>query len=408
MAVVALITLFLVIFIGTWRKINIGIVGIVGACVLSLVASVSTRELLAGFNTTLFLRLLGIQLLVCVAQANGTMETLAKKLVSVGSKSSIRLIPVIIYVCFPLCGYAGVDIIFLATPFIIALALQLRVQPMKMLFTLILAFQGSAISPLATSGINAYSLAEGANIAVNGWNCAITTGIATTIMFVAVYFIFGWHKEKNREIEGIKDVHFNKNHLLTLLGFVFYVIMTMFMKMDVAVAPTIIAFVLMLIGAADSRKVVSSIPWNVLIIIGGMSMMAQMVATLGGVDLLASVISAVNVPALNAPLLLVVAGTMSFFSSGNGVVMPTLIPIVANLSGNTSAMIAAIGMGAGCTGISPMSTIGGNMMSSYDSIYKPTEEERSKMFNQLMLAALTCMAVNALFGLLGLYNLTIV
>ena len=156
MAIVALVSLVLVIVIGTWRKINIGIVGIAGACILALIAKISVRELVSGFDSTLFLRLLGIQLLVCVAQVNGTMETLAKKLVSFGSKHNIRLIPIIIYAAFLLCGYAGVSIIFLATPFIMALTYQMGLSPIKMLFSLILAFQGSAISPLSTSGINAY------------------------------------------------------------------------------------------------------------------------------------------------------------------------------------------------------------------------------------------------------------
>ena len=407
MAIVALVTLVAVIVIGTWKKINIGIMGIVGACILALVANVGVRDLVAGFNTTLFLRLLGIQLLVCAAQANGTMETLAKKLVSIGSKRNIRMIPIIIYCAFLLIGYAGIDIIFLATPFIMALAFQLGLSPLKMLFSLILAFQGSAISPLATSGINAYSLAEKAGMTLNGWNCAIVTGISTTIMFVVAYFVFGWHKEKNRQIEGIENAKFNRNHILTLLGFVAYVIMTMFLKWDIIIAPTLIAFVLMLVGASDTKKTISSIPWNVLIMIGGMSMMTGMVAKLGGVELLATAIASVNIPALVPPLMLLVAGIMSFFSSGNGVVLPTLIPIVPSLNANMYASVAAIGMGASCTGISPFSTIGGHLMSCYDSIYKPNEEERLKTFNQLLIASIICLVVNAVFSLVGLYNLAI-
>lgn len=76
------------------------------------------------------------------------------------------------------------------------MAFQLGVSPLKLLFTVILGFHGSGISPLATSGVNAFSVAEKAGLAINGWNCAITTGIASTIVFVAVYFIFGCIKNR--------------------------------------------------------------------------------------------------------------------------------------------------------------------------------------------------------------------
>lgn len=407
MAVVALATMVVAIVIGTKKQINIGIMGIVGACILSLVANISVRELVAGFNITLFLRLLGIQLLVCAAQSNGTMETLAKKLITLGSKASLKLIPVIIYITFLILGLAGVDVIFLATPFVISLALQMGIEPLKLLFSLILAFQGSAISPLAASGINTFSVAEQAGISVNGWNCAINTSIATTIMFVVIYFVFGWHKEKERKIQGLEGSKFDSKQLLTLGGFVAYVIMTMFLKQDTLVAPTLVAFVLMLVGAAQPKKVIASIPWNVLIMIGGMSLLTNIVALLGGVELLTNIIAQIKIPALCTPIMLLVAGTMSFFSSGNGVVIPTLIPVASGLSANTSALVTAVGMGSGCTGVSPFSTIGGHMMSCYDSIYKPEEKERDKTFNKLLIFALICLGVNAIFCLLGLYNLTL-
>lgn len=406
MAIIALVALVVVIVIGTVKKINIGIVGIAGACVLALVSNMSVRDLVAGFNATLFLRLLGIQLLVCAAQANGTMETLAKRVVFVGSRRSIRLIPILIYIAFLACGFAGIDIIFLATPFIMALAFQLGMSPIKVLIFQILAFQGSGMSPLGVTGINATSLAEKAGIVMNGWNGAIVCSMATTIMCVAAYFIFGWQKEQSRCIDGLDNTHFDLNQILTLLGFVAYVVCTMFLEWDTLIAPTLIAFVLMMIGVAEPKKVVSNIPWNVLIMIGGMSMMTGAVSTLGGVELLSNAIASVSAPALCVPLILLVAGLMSFFSSGNGVVLPTLIQMVPNLKGSVTGMVAGICMGAGCTGISPFSTIGGHMMSCYDSIYKPTDEERTKMFNELLITSIVCLATNALFSLLGLYNLT--
>lgn len=406
MAILALVVLVLAIVIGTKKKINIGIMGIIGACILSLIAKISIRDLVAGFNTTLFLRLLGIQLLVCAAQTNGTMDTLAKKLVYFGGKKSIKLIPIIIYVLLVVIGMAGVDVIFLATPFVVALALQLGMSPIKVMFSLILSFQASAMSPLATSGVNCFSVAEKSGVVVNGWSVAINCCISATLIFVIAYFVFGWYKEKNREIEGMENAKFELKHILTLLGFVAYVILTLGFKLDIIVAPTLIVFVLFMINAADPKKTIGAIPWNVLIMIGGMSLMTGVVAKLGGVALLASLMSKISIPFIQAPLMVIIAGTMSFFASGNGVVIPTLVPVVSGMTASSTALVTAISAGAGTAGCSPFSTIGGHMMSCYDAMYKPTEEERTKTFNQLMLFVILCLAAHAVLSLLGLFNLT--
>lgn len=407
MAILALVVLVVSIVIGTKFKINIGIMGIVGACVLALIAGISVRDLIGGFNSTLFLRLLGIQLLVCAAQNNGTMETLAKKLVSVVSRRSVRFIPIVIYVVFSIVGLAGVDIVFLATPFVLALAYQMNMNPIKMLFALILSFQGSAISPLALSGINLYSVAEQSDLIVNGWNNVTATMISTGIIFIVYFFVSGWYKEKAVVLDGIEDAKFNWKHIVTLLGFIAYVIMTMGFGIDTLIAPTLIAFVLIIIGASDAKKTIASIPWNILIMIGGMSLLTGVVSLLGGVELLSNAISKVTNPIILTPIMLLVAGCMSFFASGNGVVIPTLVPVVASLNGNVSALITAVGFGSGCTGVSPFSTIGGHMMSCYDSLYHPTDEERTKTFNQLLITSLICLGSNAVISFTGILGVSL-
>ena len=212
---------------------------------------------------------------------------------------------------------------------------------------------------------------------------------------------------ENRVLEGIDDTKLTLDHIVTLLGFVAYVVLTLGFKLDTLVAPTLIAFVLMFLGVAEPKKVISSIPWSVLLMIGGMTMLTGAVNTLGGVKLLSDIITKVTIPFIQVPLMLVVAGLMSFFASGNGVVIPTLVPIIPNMSASTTALLAAVYMGAASSGISPFSTIGGHIMSCYDSIYKPSEEERTKTFNQLLLVAIASIVINAVLALVGVYNINI-
>lgn len=413
MAVVALISLVLVIVIGTWKKVNIGIMGIIGACILAVIAQIPAKQVAAGFGSLLFLRLLSIQLLICVAQANGTMEVLAKKMIKVGCGKSIKLLPVILFFAFMACNTAGMDTMFLVTPVLVSLAFELGMSPLKVMFPLLLAFHGGSQSPLYATGANMMSLAEKASIDMgNSFNVVAQTWLTTTIMFFIFYFAFGWHKEKSRVVSNFTAPQFDTKQKITLVGFCAFVVATLFFNIDTLIAPAIIAFALMMSNAADPRQVVAKLPWNILIMIGGMSVLAGVIVNLGGVDLLAGIISKIAGPVTASPLMVGIAGIMSFFSSGNGVVMPTLIPTVpgivaAGAAGQAASMVASITIGAVTSAISPISTIGANVMSCYGSIYDPSEEERTKFFNKSMLFTLCCLALQIVFALLGVYRLTI-
>lgn len=412
MAVVALIALVAAIVIGTWRHINIGIMGIIFACILGIIAGIPAGQLAAGFNSMLFLRLLAVQLLVCIAKQNGTIDTLAKKLVKVGCGKSVKLLPIILFFAFLFCGTVGIDTVFLVTPFLVAIAYEAEIDPMAILISMIFSFQGIGMSPLAVTGVNAYSNAEQAGLSVNSWNALLLTWISSTVLFFIFYFIFGWHKQKPVTLTGMETAKFDRNQVLTLLGFAAYVVMTLVLGWDIMVAPAVISLVLLVLNAADSKKVIADIPWGILIMISGMSVLASVVVDLGGVDLLSGVLSKVSVSFLAAPLMGLIGGAMSFFSSGNGVVIPTLVPTIPSISAATSAsaqaMLISLCLGAGCTGMSPMSTIGGHIMSCYGAIYKPSEEQRTIFFNRMMVFCLICLVAQAVVALTGFYSLQII
>lgn len=410
MAAIALLALVLAIVIGTVKHINIGIMGIIAACILSIVAGLPAKAVAGGFGSLLFLRLVSIQMLICIAQANGTMDVLATKIINISCRKNIRLFPIIVYIAMVVCTVMGFDVTFLIPPFLIAIAFQLHIDPLKVFFPYALAFIAAGCSPLAVTGANAVSIAEKSEIIINGWNVPFVGILTCTIMFVIFYFVFGWNKQENVQLDSIKNATFDSKQILTLLGFVAYVILTVFFKWDILVAPAVISFVLFCLDAAKPQKVITALPWNVLILIGGMSVLSSVVFQLGGVELLSNMIASVANPIISAPLVMATASAMSFFSSGNGVVIPTLIPTIpaivsAGAVGQVTALVTAVVIGASSTGISPMSTIGGNWMSCYDSLFKPTEGERHKVFTRQLLFVLGCMGLQIIFALLGLYRI---
>ncbi len=409
MAILALIALVLTIVVGTWKKINIGIMGIIAACILSLIAKISIRELASGFGSQLFLRLLALQLMVCIAQSNGTMSVLANKIIDVGCRRSVRMFPIVMYILLVACTVCGLNVTLLVPPFLLAIAFEMKLDPMKFFFPYAMALMAVATSPLNLSGANLMSYAEESGLMVNGWNVPAIGMITGTIMFVFCYFFFGWNKQENVMIKGVEKVSFNTKQIVTLLGFVVYALLTLVFQLDIIITASIIAFILFMLNVADPKKVINALPWNILIMISGMSVLSNVVVIMGGVELLSNMISTMPIVWLKTPLMLLTASVMSFFSSGNGVVIPTLTPtipgiVAAGAVGQETALVAAVGLGAQTTALSPMSTIGGNWMSCYDSAFRPSEDERQKLFNRQLVFVLASLVIQMVFCLLGLYR----
>lgn len=97
MALLSLIFLLIAIILGFFRKMNTGLLCIAFALVLGRMAGVSDKVIIQGFNSSLFIMLLGVTYLFSLAQLNGSLDLLAHKVVSLAGKR-IYLIPIIIYV----------------------------------------------------------------------------------------------------------------------------------------------------------------------------------------------------------------------------------------------------------------------------------------------------------------------
>lgn len=136
-----------------------------------------------------------------------------------------------------------------------------------------------------------------------------------------------------------------------------------------------------------------------------MSVLIGVVKTVGGIDWLSDKLSGVMGPRSAQAIMVVLGGLMGAVSSGTGVVMPTLIPLASELAGQSagvmSAMSLTIGVIVGTNGvvISPLSTVGGICVAC-----APEGVNRDKLYNQLLLAAVCFILLNAAASLIGLFN----
>jgi hypothetical protein len=98
---------------------------------------------------------------------------------------------------------------------------------------------------------------------------------------------------------------------------------------------------------------------------------------------------------------------ISVYSSSSGVVLPAFLPTIPGIieklgGGDAMAIAASINVGAHLVDVSPLSTLGALCIAA-----APAHENRTQLFNKLLLWGLSMSVVGALvcyffFGVLGL------
>ena len=170
------------------------------------------------------------------------------------------------------------------------------------------------------------------------------------------------------------------------------------------------AAVLILLGCADEKKAIKSIPWGTLIMICGVGVLVNMISLLGGIDLISDTLASFMTEHTATPIMAATSGILSWVSSTTAVVMPTLYPISAEICQrfagvNYVELIAAITATSFAAAISPLSTGGAIIMSSYSAARETTTEEMNKMFYTLFLLSVANVCVNVVMAAVGVFGL---
>lgn len=410
-AILSLAAMVAVVIIANKKNMNVGLVGIAMAMLIGTMAGLKYKQIIGGFNTALFIRSIGMQSMIVVAKMNGALESISKRIIRVGCGRAIKVLPIFLYVALLVCEWMGTGVFSLALPVLCALAYETGMPVLKIAGIGLITMVGGGTSPYAPPGVVLRGLAEEAGLTVNLWNTAFSGLIVSSLFFAAFYFIFGWHKQKPIELNtSEKLAPINWKQWCSIIGYLVFVFCNLVLKLDLGITPIIISIILCLIGVADGTQLIKRLPFNSLIMVGGMTILVGVVNTLGGIDIITSGLTLIATKTLAPGILSAVASGMSVISSAQAVVMPTLVPTVSGLTEaipglSTQSLVTAIGLGAYATGISPMSTTGANVLANYGTIFSPTPAEEKKLFNQLLIMALGSALAYALAGFIGIYSI---
>ena len=365
-ALLSLIFLVAAIAIGFIANKNTGVVAIALALVLSRIAGTGDSSVIKGFSSSLFVTLFGISFLFAIAQENGTLELLAKKVVALcGNRQA--LMPFALFLLSAVIAGIGpgpVSTSALVAVLSVSLAVELKVEPIRMIPFGLFGCFGGGLTRLTPSGIVGLTHADKIGVTNLDLPLLVCTFSSMLLYCVVLYFfVFKWHKFKpSGEADVKKSEPFNKKQWMTLAGIGTMTCLTMFFGFNVGLVAFAVGTVLTMLGAGSESKAIKSVPVGTLIMICGVGMLIEQVLALGGIDLLSQTLSNFMSPKLAAGIMTLLGGVLSWFSSASGVVMPTLIPTVPGIAAAVGAfqpaMVIGICIGAHAAATSPLSSCG--------------------------------------------------
>lgn len=422
-----MLVLVAVIAVGFIKKINIGFFSIGAAFLLMLLGmavdfqvpageamrALKASDVTKGFSSSMFVTLVGVTFLFGMASQNGTLDLFSKKIVALVGKRTY-LIPVLMFFLSAFISAIGPGHIaagILMTTFAVYLALELDINPMATALYAKLGANAGCASPLSLTGILAKELSTPLGYDGFSLHLFLSTLLSGFVFTLVVYILYKGYKVKADNPMKLSEIpKFNRKQQITMASIVIMVICCIGFKLDTGLFAFVMAAVLILLGCADEKKAIKSIPWGTLIMICGVGVLVNMISVMGGIDLISDTLASFMTARTAAPIMAATSGILSWVSSTTAVVMPTLYPISAEICQrfagvNYVELISAITATSFAAAISPLSTGGAIIMSSYSAARETTTEEMNKMFYTLFLLSVGNVLINVLMAVVGVFSL---
>lgn len=441
-ALMSIVALAIVVIISCINEdLNVGFLGIGFAIIVgSIWSGISgAKVMVESFPTSLFMILVGVTFFFGMAQTNGTMEKLTAYSIRL-CKNNTALVPLIIYVLtsvITMIGPGNIAGTALMAPVAMAIASRVGLSAFLMTLLVVGASNGAAFSPFAPTGIISNGIIEkmGPSLGITdfnalAWKIHFNSMAAQGLVNVGGFFVLGgwaWMRQQKGTVLNIDELApkpepFNRNQIITLVMMVILMALVILPGLpatkamfgpiakalfaNVGTIAFLLASVMMLVGAGDSEAAVKQVPWGVIMMVCGVSVLIDIIDKSGGLNALIKMLGAISNPITINGWLALITGAISAYSSSSGVVMPMFLPMVPGLieevhGGNPISLISSINVGAHLVDTSPLSTLGALCIACAGA-----HEDKGQLFRRLLFWGLSMALVGAVacyifFGILN-------
>jgi di/tricarboxylate transporter len=412
LAWISLAALMIVIVLSCTTTVNPGFVSLALAWLIGIYVApfwgrrFTIGEVMAGFPTELFLTLVGVTLLFTLARDNGTLDRIVRLALAV-CRGKAGLLPIVFFglaLGIASIGAGNIAAAALIAPLAMAVANQAKIPPFLMTLVVGHGCIAGALSPIAPTGIIANGLMSRMGMSgferQNYLNNLVANSLAASVAYLAFGGLRLWRQmpqieRDSRETTGPRTAMAWK-HWFTLGAIAILVTGVIGWRLHVGMGAFAVVVLLTLTKVTDEKPAIQSLPWSVIVMVCGVTVLTSLLEKTGGIDLLTTILARFATHRSITGLIALVTGLTSVYSSTSGVVLPALLPSVPGLvaklgGGNPLAIASSILIGGHLVDVSPLSTIGALCIAS-----APASADRGRLFNQVLAWGLSMSVAGAI------------
>ena len=410
LAVISVIALAVAVLVSCFTSVNVGVLAIAMAWIVGVyIGGITLNTVIAGFPTSLFLTLVGVTLLFSLAQTNGTLDKLAHHAVRLcrGNRGAVPVMFFVLAAALASMGPGNIASAALLAPMAMGTASRARIPLFLMAIMVGNGANAGSLSPFAPTGIIVSGLMARMNMTGFELQTYLSNLLAHAFVAFSGYFLFGGLKlfRSNGaagEVDPMAvltptkaDRAFEPKQWVTLGVIAALLIGVIFFQVNVGFGAFVCAVVLVLGKCADDGEAIKRMPWRVIIMVTGVTVLIAILEKAQGIDLMVSLVARISTASTVTGVVAFIVGLISVYSSTSGVVLPAFLPMVPGLAHQLGVEHAlgianAMNVGGHLVDVSPLSTIGALCLAGASS------EESRPLFNKLLAWGLSMAVVGAI------------
>jgi len=345
----------------------------------------------------------GVTLLFSMARGNGTLERVTERAVRLcrGHAGVLPIMFFFIALALSTIGPGSIGATALLAPPAMAVAARTGVSFFLMALMVGNGALAGSLSPFSPTGVVANGVMARMGFPGLEWQTFINNIAGHTLVAFGGYFLLGGLRLFRRGGSSTETVELpsqplEPRHWLTLGLIAALLVGVTVFEFEVGMTALTASAVLSFARAADEKEAIRGMPWGVMLMVTGVTVLIILMEKTQGLDLFTNLLVQLSTPESVTAVVAFVTGVVSVYSSTSGVVLPAFLPtvpgLVDRLGGVDAISIAsAISVGSHLVDLSPLSTTGALCIAGV-----PAGVDSQGLFNKLLAWGLSMTVVGAL------------